>query len=162
MLLSVGLVEKYIQWNPSIAAILGEQHFSHYIGVAFIEGLFCTNCSFGTWVPGRYIAVGLYSGVAVKRGSTVVQCLIYALLQSLTESIVRVRRLFSSSVGGGAIFQRVELLLQRRGGAVLAAALKGAVSGGWGCLTSRGPNVVCFVGQAIRHANFEWSDTGQN
>ena len=30
-----------------------------------------TNCTFGTWVPGRYIAVGLYSGVAVKRDSTV-------------------------------------------------------------------------------------------
>ncbi len=46
-----------------------EQHFGRYIGVAYIEGLFCTctNCSFGTWVPGRYIAVGLYSGVAVKR-----------------------------------------------------------------------------------------------
>ncbi len=43
--------------------------FGLYIGVAFIEGLFCTNCSFGTWVPSRG---GLYSGVAVKRGSTVV------------------------------------------------------------------------------------------
>ncbi len=33
----------YIRWNPSIAAILGEQHFAHYIiGVAFIERLFRT------------------------------------------------------------------------------------------------------------------------
>ena len=31
-----------IQWNPSIAATLGEQNFGRYIGVAFIEGLFCT------------------------------------------------------------------------------------------------------------------------
>ncbi len=31
-----------IQWNPSIAATLEEQHFDRYIGVAFIEGLFCT------------------------------------------------------------------------------------------------------------------------
>ena len=31
-----------------------------------------TNSSVGTRVPGRYIAVGLSSGVAVKRGSTVV------------------------------------------------------------------------------------------
>ncbi len=31
-----------IQWNPSIVATLGEQHFGRYIGVAFIEGLFCT------------------------------------------------------------------------------------------------------------------------
>ena len=31
----------------------------------------CTNSSFGTCVPGRYIAVGRSSGVAVKRGSTV-------------------------------------------------------------------------------------------
>ncbi len=40
--------------NPLIAATLGE-HFGRYnIGVAFIEGLFVyTNCSFGTWVPGR-------------------------------------------------------------------------------------------------------------
>ncbi len=29
-----------VQWNPSIAASLGEQHFGRYIGVAFIEGLF--------------------------------------------------------------------------------------------------------------------------
>ncbi len=32
----------------------------------------CTNCSFGTWVPGRYTEVA--SGVAVKRGSTVHIC----------------------------------------------------------------------------------------
>ncbi len=31
-----------IQWNPSIAATLGEQNVGRYIGVAFIEGLFCT------------------------------------------------------------------------------------------------------------------------
>ncbi len=47
-----------------------EQHFGLYIEVAFIEGLFCT-AQTGTWVPGRYIAVGFYSGVAVKRSSTV-------------------------------------------------------------------------------------------
>ncbi len=41
--------------------------------MAFIEGLFDTQTDglFGTWVPGLYIAVGLHSGVAVKRGSTV-------------------------------------------------------------------------------------------
>ncbi len=43
-----------MQWNLSIAATLGEQHFGRHIGVAFIEGLFCTqlNCSFwdlGAW-----------------------------------------------------------------------------------------------------------------
>ncbi len=32
----------YMQWNPSIAATLGEQYFGRYIGVAFIEGLFFT------------------------------------------------------------------------------------------------------------------------
>ncbi len=54
--------------EPSIAATLGEQHFGRYIGVAFIEGLFCTtNCSFGTWIPSRY------TEVAVKRGSTVLR-----------------------------------------------------------------------------------------
>ena len=31
-----------VQWNPSIAATLGEQHSGRYIGVACIEGLFCT------------------------------------------------------------------------------------------------------------------------
>ena len=31
----------------------------------------CTNSSFGTRVSGRYIAIGLSSGVAFKRGSTV-------------------------------------------------------------------------------------------
>ncbi len=37
----VALIE--LQWNPSIAATLGEQHFGRYIGMAFIEGLFCTH-----------------------------------------------------------------------------------------------------------------------
>ncbi len=41
-----------------IAATLGEQHFGRYIGVAFIAHawgvVLYTNCSFGTWVPGRY------------------------------------------------------------------------------------------------------------
>ncbi len=64
-----------------IAATFGEQHY-FWPEVAFIEGLFCTctNCSFRTWVPGRYmyisIAVGLYSGVAVKaRGSSYMKSL---------------------------------------------------------------------------------------
>ncbi len=35
-------VSRHIRWNPSIALTLGEQHFGRYIGVAFIEGLFCT------------------------------------------------------------------------------------------------------------------------
>ncbi len=35
------------------------------------EVVLYTNCSFGTWVPGRYIATGLYSEVVVNRGSTV-------------------------------------------------------------------------------------------
>ncbi len=46
--------------EPSIAATLGEQHVGRYIGVVLY-----TNCSFGTWIPGRY------TEVAVKRGSTV-------------------------------------------------------------------------------------------
>ncbi len=62
-----------LQWNPSIAATLnlGEQHFGRYIGVAFIEGLFCTQLfiwDLGSWPLYRG---GLYSGVAIKRGSTV-------------------------------------------------------------------------------------------
>ena len=62
-----------IQWNPSLTDTFGEHSFGRYTEVAFVEGLFChgTNSSFGTCVPGRYIAVGLSSGVAVKRGSTV-------------------------------------------------------------------------------------------
>ncbi len=32
--------------------------WANYIGVAFIEGLFC--CSFGTWIPGRYTKVVYY------------------------------------------------------------------------------------------------------
>ncbi len=31
-----------VMFNPSIAATLGVQNFGRYIGVAFIEGLFCT------------------------------------------------------------------------------------------------------------------------
>ena len=56
-----------VQWNPSLAATLGEQHFGRYIGEAFIEGLFVyTNYSFRTWVPGRYIAVGLIQGWPIR------------------------------------------------------------------------------------------------
>ncbi len=63
-----------LQWNPSIAATLGEQHFGRYIGVAFIEALFCTQT---VHLGPGFLAViqyrgGLYSGVAVKRVSTVV------------------------------------------------------------------------------------------
>ena len=43
----------------------------------------CANSSFGTCVPGRYIAVGLSSGVAVKRGSTVLKSLISVCQYSL-------------------------------------------------------------------------------
>ncbi len=40
----------YVQWNPFIAATLGEQNFGR--GVAFIGGVVLyTNCSFVTWVP---------------------------------------------------------------------------------------------------------------
>ncbi len=62
-----------MQWNPSITDTFGEQCFGLYTEVAFVERLFCmyTNCSFGTWVPGRYIAIGLYSEAVVNRGSTV-------------------------------------------------------------------------------------------
>ena len=35
----------------------------------------CASSSFGTRIPGRYIAVGLSSGVAVKGGSTVCNCI---------------------------------------------------------------------------------------
>ncbi len=53
--------------EPSIAATLGEQHFGRYIGVAFIEELFLyTNCSFGTWVPGRYTEVAFIQGWALR------------------------------------------------------------------------------------------------
>ncbi len=58
-----------LQWNPSITDTFGEQHFGPYVEMAFIEGLFCTQTvHLG---PGLYIVVGLYSGVAVKRSSTV-------------------------------------------------------------------------------------------
>ncbi len=68
------LVYYSVQWNTSIAATLGEQHSGRYIGVAFIEGLFSQTVHLG---PGclavvLYCIVGFCSGVAVKRGSTVV------------------------------------------------------------------------------------------
>ncbi len=62
----------HVQWNLSIAATIGEQHFGCYIGVAFIEGLFCTQT---VHLGPGFLAViqrCLYSGVAVKRDSTVV------------------------------------------------------------------------------------------
>ena len=60
-----------VQWNRSIAATLGEQHLGRYIGVVFIEGLFCIRMfiwDLDSWPLHRG---GLYSGVAAKRGSTV-------------------------------------------------------------------------------------------
>ncbi len=56
-----------------ITGTFGEQCFGLYTEVAFVERLcvLYTNCSFGTWVPGHYIATGLYSEVVVKGGSTV-------------------------------------------------------------------------------------------
>ncbi len=39
--IGLGFIVTDIQWNPFIAATLGEQHFGRYIVVAFIEGLFC-------------------------------------------------------------------------------------------------------------------------
>ncbi len=50
-----------LQWNSSIAATLGGNFFGRYIGVAFIKGLY-TNCSFGTWIPGRYTEVTFIHG----------------------------------------------------------------------------------------------------
>ncbi len=38
---------KGVQWNPFIAATLGEQNFGHNIGVAFIEGLFVIDIARG-------------------------------------------------------------------------------------------------------------------
>ncbi len=54
--------------NPSIVATLGEQNVGHYIGVAycFVHTLFIWDL--GAWPLYRG---GLYSGVAVQRGSTV-------------------------------------------------------------------------------------------
>ena len=55
-----------LQWNPSIAATIGEQNVGRYIGVVFIEGLFCTQTVHLGPGPGRY------TEVAVKRRSTVI------------------------------------------------------------------------------------------
>ena len=78
-------------WNPSITDTFGEQCFGLYTEVAFVEMLFCTNtnCSFRTWVPGRYIATGLYSEeVVVNRGSTVVGTATANLITPFTVIII--------------------------------------------------------------------------
>ncbi len=49
-----------LQWNLSIAATLGEQHFGRYIEVAVV--VLYTNCSFEIWVPGRYTEVAFIQG----------------------------------------------------------------------------------------------------
>ncbi len=54
-------------------APLGNNVFAFIQRWPLLRGCFVTNCSFGTWVPGRYIAAGLYLEVIVNRGSTV-QC----------------------------------------------------------------------------------------
>ncbi len=75
------------QWNPSIAATLGEQHFGRYIGVAFIEGLFLyTNCSFGTWVPGRYTEVAFIQGWQLRG----VPLYMYVVLVHLSSVVLEV------------------------------------------------------------------------
>ncbi len=49
-----------------------EQNFGRYIGVAFIEGLFCTQIvHLGPWFLAIVYRGGFYSRVAVNRGSTV-------------------------------------------------------------------------------------------
>ncbi len=58
----------HVQWNPSIAATLGEHNFGRYIGLAFIEVLFCTQI---VHLGPGFLAVVHYSGAAVKSGSTV-------------------------------------------------------------------------------------------
>ncbi len=37
-----------------------------YIGVAFIEGLFCIQTSLGIWIPGRYTEVAFIQGWPLK------------------------------------------------------------------------------------------------
>ncbi len=79
-----------LQWNPSIAATLGEQKFGLYIGVAFIEGLFCTqSVHLGPGFLWPLYRGGLYSGVAVKRGSTVLRITVlwFLLFVSTTEGL---------------------------------------------------------------------------
>ncbi len=55
-----GTVHCMVQWNP-YSGHPGEQHFGCYIGVAFIEGLFCTqHFHLGPEFLARYIGVPLY------------------------------------------------------------------------------------------------------
>ncbi len=51
-----------LQWNPSIAATLGEQNVDLYIGVAFIEGLFVHKVFIWDRVPGCYTEVAFIQG----------------------------------------------------------------------------------------------------
>ncbi len=66
--ITVYILHASIQWNPSIAATLGEQNFGRYIGVAFIEGLFCKQIVHlgpgDSWLLYRG---GLYSGALIYR-----------------------------------------------------------------------------------------------
>ena len=66
------LVVNVVQWNPYIADTIGELHVGHYRGPAVAEGFYKYYMNeIRTWAFARYIAYGRYSGVAVKRGSTV-------------------------------------------------------------------------------------------
>ena len=62
-----------LQWNPYIADTIGELHVGRYREPAVAEEFY--KYYIYEWNPdlsfGRYIAYGRYSGVAVKRGSTV-------------------------------------------------------------------------------------------
>ncbi len=55
-----------LQWNPSIAATLGEQNFGRYIGGGPLLSawLFCTQTVHlgPAWVPGRYTGVAFIQG----------------------------------------------------------------------------------------------------
>ncbi len=90
-----------LQWNPSIAATLGEQNFGCYIGVAFIEGLFCTQTV--RLIPGFLAVIQRWSGVAVKRGSTV-----YSITTQQQVNDVRVI-LLQAEISAGAVANDLEV-----------------------------------------------------
>ncbi len=53
-----------LQWNPSIAATMGNNILAAIWGWPLLRGCFVhkINCSFGTWVPGRYTEVAFIQG----------------------------------------------------------------------------------------------------
>ena len=82
-------------WNPSVMATIGERSIGHYRGVVTKQGyLKCYSNDNGTKVSGCCREGGHTSGVAIKRGSTVLISEAYFVIEKATTLCFKSRQRF--------------------------------------------------------------------